>query len=50
MNFGSFSGGGYKEDWDASISQAAQHDLVVAATLQALAEMAGDGTAAAAPP
>jgi len=39
MNFGSFSGGGYVEDWAASISQEEQHRLVIAATLRALAEI-----------
>ncbi len=39
MNFGSFSGGGYQEDWAATISQEQQHDLVVAGTLQALADI-----------
>jgi pimeloyl-ACP methyl ester carboxylesterase len=39
MNFGSFSGGGYQEDWAPGISQAAQHALVVAGTLQALADI-----------
>jgi hypothetical protein len=36
MNFGSFVGGGYQEDWAPGISQAEQHNLVVAATLHAL--------------
>lgn len=39
MNFGSFTGGGYQEDWAAAISQDAQHRLVVAATLEALADI-----------
>ena len=39
MNFGSFSGGGYQEDWAPSISQEQQHNLVVAGTLQALADI-----------
>ncbi|MDX2224359.1 MAG: alpha/beta hydrolase [Rhodospirillaceae bacterium] len=39
MNFGSFTGGGYREDWPPAISQNAQHDLVVAATLEALADI-----------
>lgn len=40
MQFGSFVGGGYKEDWKASISPEAQHDLIVTATLNALLAMA----------
>ena len=36
MNFGSFEGGGYEEEWDARISRAEQHALVTQATLQAL--------------
>ncbi len=43
MNFGSFVGGGYQEDWAPEISQAAQHDLVVAAMLQALADIERHG-------
>lgn len=39
MNFGAFSGGGYKEDWAPSISQEQQHDWVVDGTLQALADI-----------
>jgi pimeloyl-ACP methyl ester carboxylesterase len=41
MNFGAFSGGGYVEDWEPSISQQEQHKLVVAATLRALADIEG---------
>ncbi|MBL8631475.1 MAG: hypothetical protein JNM81_17700 [Rhodospirillaceae bacterium] len=40
MNFGSFMGGGYQEDWAPSISQSEQHALVVAATLRALDSIA----------
>jgi len=39
MNFGSFVGGGYQEDWGPEISQAEQHRLVISATLQALADI-----------
>jgi pimeloyl-ACP methyl ester carboxylesterase len=39
MNFGSFSGGGYVEDWPPGITQAAQHREVVTLTLHALAQM-----------
>ena len=39
MNFGSFTGGGYQEDWPAEISEEAQHRLVVAGTLDALADI-----------
>jgi hypothetical protein len=39
MNFGSFSGGGYVEDWPPSISQPEQHHQVISLTLQALAQM-----------
>jgi pimeloyl-ACP methyl ester carboxylesterase len=41
MNFGAFQGGGYVEQWAASIPQAEQHDRVVAATVAALQSMAG---------
>jgi pimeloyl-ACP methyl ester carboxylesterase len=44
MYFGSFDGGGYREDWAPSISRDAEHQLVIAATLRAL-----DGIAAGAP-
>jgi pimeloyl-ACP methyl ester carboxylesterase len=40
MFFGSFDGGGYKEDWQPSITRAAHQDRAVAATLEALASMA----------
>lgn len=40
MYFGSFEPGGYQEDWQPLISRAEQQDLIVAATLEALAEMA----------
>jgi dienelactone hydrolase len=39
MSFGSFIGGGYVEQWQATISEAEQHDLVVTATLNALVAM-----------
>ena len=39
MNFGSFSGGGYQEDWTPEISQTAQHTIVIQSTLQALADI-----------
>jgi pimeloyl-ACP methyl ester carboxylesterase len=39
MYFGSFSGGGYKEDWAPGITEAEQHKQVVAGTLQALADV-----------
>jgi len=39
MYFGAFEGGGYKEDWAPSITRAQQHDLAVAATLEALREI-----------
>jgi hypothetical protein len=39
MSFGSFVAGGYQEDWAPEIDQEAQHKLVVAATLQALADI-----------
>ncbi len=42
MHFGAFTGGGYVEDWPASISQAEQHRAVVALTLEALASMPRD--------
>jgi pimeloyl-ACP methyl ester carboxylesterase len=41
MNFGSFIGGGYDEEWDAKIERSAQHDALVAATLDGLARMTG---------
>lgn len=40
MYFGSFDGGGYKEDWAPSISQDAEHKLVISATLHALDSIA----------
>jgi hypothetical protein len=39
MYFGSFDGGGYKEQWTPKISREAQHDIVVTATLNALQAM-----------
>jgi pimeloyl-ACP methyl ester carboxylesterase len=42
MYFGSFDGGGYREDWAPSISRDAEHRLVVAATLRALDSIAAD--------
>lgn len=39
MQFGSFTGGGYVEDWPPSISEAEQHRAVVSLTLQALEQM-----------
>jgi pimeloyl-ACP methyl ester carboxylesterase len=39
MYFGSFDGGGYTEEWEPGISRDAQHELVVAAMLQAFAQM-----------
>jgi Alpha/beta hydrolase family len=50
MNFGSFSGGGYQEDWAAEISQTDQHKLVIAATLQALAAIERGGEKSPPPP
>jgi len=41
MNFGSFKSGTFEEEWDPSITMQAQHDIVTAATLRALAEMTG---------
>jgi pimeloyl-ACP methyl ester carboxylesterase len=43
MYFGAFEGGGYVEDWAPSISREEQHDRVVAATLEALADMQAGG-------
>ena len=43
MYFGAFDGGAYVEDWLPAISRQQQHDRVVAATLEALAAMAGPG-------
>jgi hypothetical protein len=39
MYFGSFTGGGYQEDWPPEISEAQQHVLVIAGTLEALADI-----------
>jgi len=39
MYFGSFDGGGYKEDWEPGISRDAQQEIVVDAMLQSLAQM-----------
>ncbi len=41
MQFGSFIGGGYKEDWKPSITRDDQHDQIVTATLNALLAMGG---------
>lgn len=41
MQFGSFVGGTYKEEWTPRITADAQHDLVVTATLNALLAMQG---------
>lgn len=46
MQFGSFSGGGYVEDWPAAISPAQQHRQVIDLTLEALRQI--DGYTAAA--
>ncbi|MEZ5564275.1 MAG: alpha/beta hydrolase [Gammaproteobacteria bacterium] len=40
MQFGSFVGGGYTEEWTATITPEAQHDLIVTDTLNALLTMA----------
>lgn len=40
MQFGSFVGGGYTEEWTATITPAVQQDLIVTATLNALLAMA----------
>jgi pimeloyl-ACP methyl ester carboxylesterase len=39
MQFGSFSGGGYVEDWPATLTPAQQHEQVVARTLEALRDI-----------
>lgn len=39
MQFGSFSGGGYQEEWTATITAQEQHDIVVTGTLNALLAM-----------
>jgi hypothetical protein len=44
MQFGSFIGGAYQEEWSATISRDEQHEQVIRATLQALAEMTGGPT------
>lgn len=44
MYFGSFDGGGYKEQWTPKISREAQQDIVVTATLNALQAMAATGS------
>ncbi|MEO8444095.1 MAG: alpha/beta fold hydrolase [Gammaproteobacteria bacterium] len=41
MQFGSFIGGGYKEDWKPLITSDDQHDQIVTATLNALLAMGG---------
>src|SRR5690606_3941895 len=40
MNFGSFIGGPYEEEWEASISREDQHEQIVTATLAALQDIA----------
>lgn len=40
MQFGSFIGGTYQEEWPATISAAAEHDIIVTGTLNALLAMA----------
>jgi pimeloyl-ACP methyl ester carboxylesterase len=40
MYFGSFDGGGYREDWAPTISRDVEHQLVVTATLEALDSIA----------
>lgn len=40
MQFGSFVGGAYTEEWPPSITPEAQHDLIVTGTLNALLAMA----------
>ena len=44
MYFGSFVGGPYEEEWEAEISREAQHEIVIAATLEALARMTAGNT------
>ncbi|MCL4790634.1 MAG: alpha/beta hydrolase [Gammaproteobacteria bacterium] len=44
MYFGSFDGGGYKEQWTPKISREAQQDIVVTATLNALLAMEKSGS------
>lgn len=44
MYFGSFDGGGYKEQWTPQISREAQQDIVVTAMLNALRAMESSGT------
>ncbi len=39
MNYGSFVGGAYKEEWTATISREAQQDIAVTGTLNALLDM-----------
>ena len=41
MYFGSFSGGGYEEEWEPAISASEQHGMVVEATVTALRDAAG---------
>ena len=43
MNFGSFIGGGYQEDWQPLITQAEQHAQVIAGTLRALEDAKAAG-------
>ncbi len=47
MYFGDFVGGGFVEDWEPSISRAEQQDRAVAATLEALEEIAAAGRSGA---
>ncbi len=39
MQFGAFSGGGYQEEWTATITEQEQHDIAVTGTLNALLAM-----------
>ena len=41
MYFGSFSGGGYQEEWTPAIAAERQHQIVVESTLAMLGEMTG---------
>jgi|ETNmetMinimDraft_15_1059895.scaffolds.fasta_scaffold01017_7 hypothetical protein len=41
MYFGSFNGGAYQETWEAGIERDAQQALIVAATLDGMAQMTG---------
>lgn len=42
MNFGSFDGGSYEEEWDASIDHDAQQAIVIAGTVKSLEWMTGN--------